>query len=56
MDGTLLVYAHRDETTDHPASHDWAEETLNSGGAYGVSELVRRAFCAWSPLRKCVRV
>jgi len=40
MDVTILVYAHREDTTDHPAYRDWVEDTLNSGGAYGVSELV----------------
>jgi len=39
MDVTILVYAHRDETTDHPASCDWVEDTLNCGSAYGVSAL-----------------
>jgi uncharacterized protein len=44
MDVNILVYAHREDTTDHPASRDWVEETLNSGGAYGVSELVLSGF------------
>jgi hypothetical protein len=26
IDLNILIYAHRDETTDHPASRDWGEE------------------------------
>jgi toxin-antitoxin system PIN domain toxin len=44
MDVTILVYAHREDTTDHPAYRDWVEDTLNNGGAYGVSELVLSGF------------
>ncbi len=44
MDVNILVYAHREETTGHLASRNWGEETINSGGAYGVSELVRSGF------------
>lgn len=44
MDVNILVYAHREDTTDHPAYRDWVEETINSGGAYGVSELVLSGF------------
>jgi len=44
MDVNIRVYAHREDTTDHPAYRDWVEETLNSGGAYGVSELVLSGF------------
>jgi len=44
MDGTILVSAHRDETTDHPASRDWGEDTIHRGGAYRVSALERSGF------------
>ena len=44
MDVNILVYAHREDTTDHPASRDWVEDTINRGGAYGVSELVLSGF------------
>jgi hypothetical protein len=44
MDGNILVYAHREDTTDHRAYRDWVEDTINSGGAYGVSELVLSGF------------
>ena len=33
QEGYDLVYAYREETTDHPASRDWVEDTINSGGA-----------------------
>jgi toxin-antitoxin system PIN domain toxin len=44
MDGTILVYAHREETPDHPAYRDWVEDTINGESAYGVSELVFSGF------------
>lgn len=44
MDVNVLVYAHREDTADHPAYRDWVEETLNGEGAYGVSELVLSGF------------
>jgi uncharacterized protein len=44
MDVNILVYAHREETTDHPASRDWVEDTRNRGGAYGVAALVLSGF------------
>ena len=44
MDVNILVYAHREDTPDHPAYRDWVEDTINSGSAYGVSELVRSGF------------
>jgi toxin-antitoxin system PIN domain toxin len=39
-----MVYAHREDMTEHPASRDWVEETINNGGAYGVSERVLSGF------------
>ena len=44
MDVNILVYAHREDTGDHPAYRDWVEETINGGSAYGVSELVLSGF------------
>jgi uncharacterized protein len=44
MDVNILVYAHREDTGDHPAYRDWVEETINGRGAYGVSELVLSGF------------
>ena len=44
MDVNILVYAHREDTTDHSAYRDWVEDTINGGSAYGVSELVLSGF------------
>ena len=44
MDVNILVYAHREDTPDHPAYRDWVEDTINSESAYGVSELVLSGF------------
>ena len=44
MDVNILVYAHREDTIDHSAYRDWVEETINSGSAFGVSELVLSGF------------
>jgi hypothetical protein len=30
MDGNILVYAHREDTTDHRAYRDWVEDTINN--------------------------
>jgi uncharacterized protein len=44
MDVNVLVYAHREDTADHPAYRDWLEAQINGPGAYGVSELVLSGF------------
>ncbi|MGH8651372.1 MAG: VapC toxin family PIN domain ribonuclease, partial [Gammaproteobacteria bacterium] len=44
MDVNILVYAHREDTADHPVYRDWVEKEINGGGAYGVSELVLSGF------------
>jgi toxin-antitoxin system PIN domain toxin len=44
MDVNVLVYAHREDTADHPAYRSWVEQTINGGGAYGVSGLVLSGF------------
>lgn len=44
MDVNVLVYAHREDTADHPAYRDWLEKQINVAGAYGVSELVLSGF------------
>ena len=41
---------------DHPAYRDWVEETINGGGAYGVSELVLSGFICVVTHRKCLNV
>jgi predicted nucleic acid-binding protein len=52
MDVNILVYAHREDTGNHPAYRDWVEETINGGGAYGVSELVSSLDYATATLAK----
>lgn len=44
MDVNVLVYAHREDTKDHSAFHDWLESVINSNTAYGFSELVLSGF------------
>ena len=44
MDVNILVYAHREDTPDHPAYRDWVEDAIHSGSAYGVSALGLRGF------------
>ena len=56
MDVNILVYAHREDTGDHPAYRDWVEETINGVGAYGVSELVLSGFICVVTHRKCLNV
>ena len=56
MDVNILVYAHREETTDHPASRDWGEDTIHREGAYGVSALVLSGFLrVVTPPNVCAR-
>ena len=49
MDVNILVYAYREETTDHPASRDWVEDTINSGGAPDAyhAALAIESGCDW---------
>ena len=44
MDVNILVYAHREDVTDHLAYRKWLESVLNSDDFYGVSELVLSGF------------
>jgi uncharacterized protein len=44
MDVNIPVYAHRDETTDHPAARGEVEDTTHRGSAYGVSAPGRSGF------------
>ena len=39
-DVNVLVYAIRDDSVDHPAYRDWANEILNGDEPVGISELV----------------
>lgn len=40
----VLVYAHRRDAVDHAKYRTWLEETVGSGSAYGLSELVLSSF------------
>jgi toxin-antitoxin system PIN domain toxin len=44
MDVNVLVYAHREDVRDHAAYRQWLESVINSGTAYGYSELVLSSF------------
>lgn len=44
MDVNVLVYAHREDVRDHRDYRDWLESVLNTGVAYGFSELVLSGF------------
>ena len=43
-DVNVLVYAHREDTTQHPVCRRWLERLVNGREAYGLSELVLSAF------------
>ncbi len=43
-DVNVLVYAHREDETDHDFYRDWLERLVNSGGPFGFSALVAVAF------------
>lgn len=40
LDVNVLVYAHRQDATDHLKYREWLAEAFNSGSACGLSELV----------------
>ena len=44
IDVNVLVYAHRQESTDHNAHRQWLEDLINSDQAYGVSDHVLAGF------------
>ena len=44
MDVNVLVYAHREDTKEHQAYHDWLESVINSNVAYAYSDLVLSGF------------
>lgn len=43
-DVNVLVYAHREETANHPVCRNWLEQVINGDEAYGVSDLVLSGF------------
>jgi len=44
LDVNVLVYAHREDTTQHQAYHAWLEQLLNSHQSYGLSDVVLSGF------------
>lgn len=44
MDVNVLVYAHREDTSDHWVYREWLESIINGNAAYGYSELVLSGF------------
>jgi toxin-antitoxin system PIN domain toxin len=43
-DVNVLVYAHREDTPDHPAYRAWLESVINSDQAYATADLVLSGF------------
>lgn len=43
IDANVLLYALREDAPKHAECHDWFEALVNSGAAYGISELVLSA-------------
>lgn len=43
-DVNVLVYAHREDTSDHQEYRAWLTEVVNSPRAYGLSDLVLSGF------------
>ena len=44
LDVNVLLYAHREESPDHPAYRSWLEELIQSPQAYGLTDLVLSSF------------
>ncbi|MDB6108945.1 MAG: putative ribonuclease VapC43 [Pedosphaera sp.] len=43
-DVNVLVYAHREDATDHARYRQWLEETIRSGEPYAISDHVLSGF------------
>lgn len=43
-DINILVYAHREDSINHPAFRKWLESVINSDQAYGMSDIVLSGF------------
>lgn len=43
-DVNVLLYAHREDATDHHRFREWVEEALSGREAFGVSDLVLSSF------------
>lgn len=44
IDVNVLVYAHREDSPDHPRYHEWLENVLSADAAYGIADLVLSGF------------
>lgn len=44
IDVNVLLYAHREELTEHQAYRDWLTAAVNSDTAYGMADLVLSSF------------
>ena len=44
IDVNVLVYAHREDSPDHRAYHEWLTGVLEGQSAYGISDLVLSGF------------
>jgi toxin-antitoxin system PIN domain toxin len=44
LDVNVLVYAHREDTSDHEAYLEWLEESAGAEAPFGISDLVLSGF------------
>jgi toxin-antitoxin system PIN domain toxin len=44
IDVNVLVYAHREDATDHPRYRQWLTDLINGDTAYGLADLVLSGF------------
>jgi uncharacterized protein len=44
LDVNVLVYAHREDAPNHQAYREWLSALINTGAAYGISDLVLSGF------------
>lgn len=44
LDVNVLIYAHREDVTDHVAYRDWLRTVVTSEAAYGLSDLALSGF------------
>ena len=43
-DVNILVYAHREDSTDHTAYREWLESVITSDQVYGIADIVLSGF------------
>jgi len=44
LDVNVLVYAHREDSPDHPAYRAWLEEAVSSDAPFGMADIVLSGF------------